>query len=170
MDASVCYLVSQFSSHKTDNCSVDHFNTSARSLTDRIAILDSRGSGPIASRLEFMTLKNFSGNNGDGTINLHGISMHESADGTLSILLNNHRPSIDPETGAEYDAKLMGANSTIELFRSKVGSAEMTHVKTWADETIQTPNKIIFANPAESDEEILWTNDHSGKIGIVSIS
>ncbi|TGO45073.1 hypothetical protein BOTNAR_0703g00020 [Botryotinia narcissicola] len=137
-------------------------NISGRGLADRIGILDTRGDGSLESRLQWMTTKNFSGNNGDGTFNLHGFDIRpEPKTGALRILLINHRPPIDPMTGAPLNTGTLGANSTIELFHTQVGSVSMKHIKTYADPAIHTPNKVAWVN----DDEFVFTNDHSHKFG-----
>lgn len=119
----------------------------------------------MESRLQWMKTENFSGNNGDGTFNLHGFDIRPDPEtGTLRILLVNHRPPIDPLSGAPLDAVTLGANSTIELFHTRVGSVSMKHIKTYADPAIQTPNQVAWVN----DDDFLFTNDHSTKVGFVS--
>ncbi|QSZ30682.1 hypothetical protein DSL72_000240 [Monilinia vaccinii-corymbosi] len=140
----------------------DRLNASGRGMTDRIAILDTRGSGSLESRLQWMTTENFSGNNGDGTFNLHGFDIRLDLNtDALRLLLINHRPPIDPITGAPLDAVSLGANSTIELFQSRVGSGIMRHVRTYTDPAILTPNQVAWVN----DDAFVFTNDHSAKVG-----
>ena len=67
-------------------------------------------------------------------------------------------------TGVALDPKVVGANSTVELFQTKAGSDSMRHVRTYADELIQTPNRVAWV----SDHAFVFTNDHSGKVGFVS--
>lgn len=113
-----------------------------------------------------MTTDNFSGNNGDGTFNLHGFDIRlDPKSDTLSLLLINHRPPINPVTGVSLDAVGLGANSTIELFQSHVGSDSMRHVRTYTDPAIQTPNQVAWVN----DNAFVFTNDHSAKVGFVSL-
>lgn len=133
-------------------------------MKDRIAVLDTRGPGRLASRIQWLSLENFSGNNGDGTLNLHGIDIREDKHtDILRILLVNHRPPIDPNTGEALDATLLGANSTIEQFQTKVGSSSMRHVRTYFDEAIQTPNRAVWVN----DHSFVFTNDNPAKVGPV---
>ncbi|TGO92423.1 hypothetical protein BPOR_0003g00210 [Botrytis porri] len=140
----------------------DRLNISGRGVADRIGILDTRGDGSLESRFQWMTTENFSGNNGDGTFNLHGFDIRpDPKTDTLRILLINHRPPIDPLTGAALDAVTVGANSTIELFHTQVGSVSMKHIKTYSDPAIQTPNQVAWVN----DDDFLFTNDHSAKVG-----
>jgi len=97
-------------------------------------------------------------------MNLHGFDVRpDKHTDTLRILLVNHRPAIDAVTGKLLDGTKAGANSTIEQFQTKVGSSTMRHVRTYAHEIIQTPNRVAWVN----DHAFLFTNDHSGKVGIV---
>ena len=146
-------------------CSVDFLNATGRSLLDRLAILDTRGPGNIEERIKWITASNFPGINGDGTFNLHGFDIRADPNtDNLRILLINHRPPFDPVTGEALDPKVVGANSTVELFQTKVGSETMKHVRTYADELIQTPNNVAWVN----DHAFVFTNDHSAKTGFVS--
>jgi arylesterase/paraoxonase len=147
-------------------CSVDHLNASARSLTDRFAVLDTRGKGPIRDRIQWLALENFSGINGDGTLNLHGFDIRadENSD-TLHVLVINHRPPIDPSTGKVLDATVIGANTTIEHFITKVGAPNMRYIRTTIDPLIDTPNNVAWV----SEDGFVLSNDHSAKVGVVSV-
>lgn len=142
-----------------------HLNATGRGLTDRLVVLDSRGAGPLASRIKSLTPTGFAGIGGDGTLNLHGLDIWEDPEHNLHILLINHRPPLDPITGQALDAAKIGANSTIELFRAAAGSDTMQHIKTYSHESIQTPNDVAWV----SKEGFVFTNDHSSKVGLVSI-
>jgi arylesterase / paraoxonase len=143
---------------------MDRLNAFGRGLTDRIAILDTRGPGRLASRIRWLSVENFSGIKGDKTLNLHGFDVRgDKNTDTLRILLINHRPPIDPATGEFLDAAVVGANSTIELFQTKAGSDTMRHVRTYIHNLIETPNNVAWIN----DDSFVFTNDHSGKVGFV---
>lgn len=145
--------------------SVDFLNASGRGLTDRIAVLDTRGTGHIRDRIQWLSLDNFPGNNGDGTLDLHGFDVRPDKNtDTLRMLVINHRPPFDPVTGEPLDAKKVGANSTIEHFITKAGSGSMKYVRTTFDPLIQTPNNVAWV----SDHAFVATNDHSAKVGFVS--
>lgn len=145
--------------------SVDFLNATGRGLLDRIVVIDTRGSGRLEDRVKWLSAENFPGINGDGTLNLHGFDVRVDPNtDTLRLLLINHRPPIDPVTGEALDAKIVGANSTIELFQTKAGSETMRHVRTYADELIMTPNRVAWVN----DHAFVFTNDHSAKVGFVS--
>jgi hypothetical protein len=150
----------------TDMFSIEHLNASGRSLKDRIAVLDTRGSGQLASRIKWLAMENFPGNNGDGTLNLHGFDVRADKDtGILRMVLINHRPPFDPVTGDPLDASKVGANSTIEVFQTTAGGDSMRHIRTHANEVISTPNRVQWA----SDDAFVFTNDHNTKLGFVSL-
>lgn len=145
-----------------DEDSLDHLNATGRLLKDHVVVVDTRGSGSLASRIEPLAVQNFAGFNGDGSLDLHGLDIRQDQN-TLQILLVNHRPSIDPVTGELLDATKVGANSTIEQFQTEVGSSSMRYVRTYAHEVIQTPNRVAWVN----DHAFVFTNDHSEKVGTV---
>jgi arylesterase/paraoxonase len=159
------FLSEVFGYRTTDSGRVGFLNASGRGLTDRIAVLDTRGKGRLASRIKWLSVENFSGIKGDGTMNLHGFDIRadEESD-TLHIVLINHRPPIDPEKGQLLDAAIVGANSTIEHFQTRAGGDTMRHVRTYADPLIQTPNRVAWV----TSDSFVFTNDHSGKVGFVS--
>ncbi|KAG4420528.1 hypothetical protein IFR04_006348 [Cadophora malorum] len=141
---------------------VGHLNATGRGLTDRIAVLDTRGPGRLASHIKWLSIENFSGINGDGTLNLHGFDIRaDKHTDILRILLINHRPPFDPVTGAPLDASKVGANSTIEQFQTKAGTDKMRHVRTFVNEHIQTPNRVAWM----SEDTFVFTNSHSAKVG-----
>jgi arylesterase/paraoxonase len=109
--------------------------------------------------------KNFHGIKGDGTLNLHGMDIRaDPHTDTLAILLVNHRPPFHPVTRQPLDAARVGANSTIELFQTTVGSDTMVHVRTFSNDVIRTPNDVAWVN----DRAFVFTNDHSTKTGWVA--
>ncbi|PBP16484.1 putative serum paraoxonase/arylesterase [Diplocarpon rosae] len=131
---------------------------SRRSLTDRIAVLDTRGPGRLASRIKWLSLTNFPDVHGDGTLNLHGFSIRaDPYTDILNILLINHRRPLDTVTGVPLDATQVGANSTIEMFTTKAGEDSMRHVRTYTDQLIQTPNRVAWV----SEDTFLFTNSHT---------
>jgi arylesterase/paraoxonase len=147
--------------------SIDHLNATGRGVADRIAVLATRASGRLASRIHWLSIENFPGTNGDGLLNLHGMDIRaDDNTGVLRILLVNHRPPIDPITGEGLDATKVGANSTVEQFQTTIGSSSMHHVRTYHHDVIQTPNRVAWV----SDHSFVFTNDHTYKVGVVSIS
>jgi hypothetical protein len=143
--------------------SLDYLNASARGLTDHMAIIDTRGSGSVGSRLQWLSPENFPGINGDATLNLHGFDVRvDPSSNTLRMLLINHRPPLDHLTNIHFDANSVGANSTIELFETKASSSTMYHVRTYVNKVIDTPNRVAWVD----DYAFVFTNDHSKKTGL----
>lgn len=132
-----------------------------------MGVLDTRRTGDIASRLKWLSVENFSGTNGDGALNLHGFDVRAdpTSSDTLQLLLVNHRPPVDPTTGAPLDATSVGLNSTVELFETKLGSSTMRYIKTYSDPAIDTPNRVAWVG----EDAFVFTNDHSAKTGFVSL-
>lgn len=85
------------------------------------------------------------------------MGVHMIDEETLRIFLINHRPQADPNT--------YGANSTIELFESTLGSDAMRHIKTYADEVIMTPNDLTPTGP----DSFVFSNDHHIKVGHLKV-
>ena len=113
-----------------------------------------------------MRTPGFTGSHGDGALDLHGIDIRADF-GTppkLKLLVVNHRPPMDPDTGSLLDAAKIGANSTIEIFESVVGETTMKHIKTYSSPVIDTPNDVAWI----TDKTFVFTNDRSGKVGLVS--
>ncbi|KAE8235875.1 hypothetical protein A4X13_0g9346, partial [Tilletia indica] len=138
-----------------------------------------RTEGSFASRITKLQPVNFEGINGDGTFNLQGLAVLEvpskprPSEGddlvvdasyqppTLYLYLNNHRPPLDPLSGKPLDPHKVGANSTIEIFKTTLGEKTMEHVRTYADDLIISPNRVAPISP----DSFLWTNDHVRKVG-----
>lgn len=131
---------------------------------DYVAIYDTRGSGSPSSRITKVQPKDFSGTKGEGQYHLHSIGVEvvdfSSEKPTLRIFLNNHRPHLDP-AGNELDGKTYGANSTVELFETTLGSDSMNHIRTYSSPLVVTPNMVA---PVDADS-FLVTNDHGEKLG-----
>jgi hypothetical protein len=114
-----------------------------------------------------MTTPGFEGNRGDGVLVLHGIDVRVDAGDPprLELLLINHRPPMNWETGELLDARKIGSNSTIEVFETILGETTMKHIKTYSDPVIDTPNEVAWI----SGDSFVFTNDHNAKVGFVSI-
>ncbi len=121
---------------------------------------------PKGDSYEYRILKtpDFSGINGDGTINLLGMTGEDRPGLPLRLWFVNARPSVDSITGEVLDSAKIGANSTIELFEMNLDAVEMRHIRTFADPQIATPNNIA----AKGDDSFYFTNDHGPhKVGLV---
>ncbi|ELU39310.1 urea transporter [Rhizoctonia solani AG-1 IA] len=95
-------------------------------------------------------------------LNLHGMDVvPDELDPTmLWIYLVNHRP--EPESPHK------GANSVIEILKTRVGADYVEWVQTVEDaHVIVTPNDIVGAN---NGKEFWFTNDNGAKVGIMLCS
>lgn len=132
-------------------------NASGASRDDYVATYD-----PKTSRVTRLKPANFDSPRG---LSLHGMDVVPSSvdSSELFVYLVNHRAP----TGGQL-AKEVGADSVVEIFKTKVGSSTLTHVKTVEDSVISTPNDVIGYGNGKS---FYVTNDHGvNKIGLVSLS
>ncbi|QRW08173.1 hypothetical protein RhiLY_07172 [Ceratobasidium sp. AG-Ba] len=98
-------------------------------------------------------------------LNVHGMDVVPDIRdaGALWIYVVNHRPPLDPTV----DAQKLGADSVIEIFKTRVGASSIKWVKTIQDSSvIVTLNDVLGAS---NGEEFWFTNDHHVKVGLVSI-
>ncbi|CAD6446430.1 a2e50a8b-2e38-4eac-8cdc-076ed41a2a1f [Sclerotinia trifoliorum] len=139
--------------------SLNHLNASGRSFSDRIAVLDTRGSGTIKSRLTWLQTQNFEGIANDGTLNLHGFDIRVDAKDKkkLHVVLVNDRPFEDTGKASPFNKSQTGSNSTIEYFTTTLGGKTMTHKQTFANTNVETPRHVAWI-----DEHLfMFTNSHS---------
>lgn len=131
-----------------------NLNASGRSLDDHVAIYD-----PTSKKITHTRIEGFSDIRG---LNLHGMDVVPSQfnKDELFVYLVNHRPPVDESTAA-----VQGADSVIEVFKTKVGSDVLTHVRTFKDDLILTPNDLVGS---ADGKEFYVTNDHDAKVGLVS--
>ncbi|KAF8585903.1 serum paraoxonase/arylesterase [Ramaria rubella] len=126
-------------------------NASARSLTDYVAMYD-----PSTSKTTRLKLVGFPSSQ---PLALHGFDIVQSDTdpSELLVYLINHRPP----TG---DPRQVGADSVVEVFKTKVNSDELVYVKTVRDPSvIISPNDII----GSGDGSFYFTNDARSKSGII---
>ena len=105
-----------------------------------------------------MKISGYKGAIGDGALDLHGFDVEVVDNTRLKFWMINHRPPVDVQ-GNLLDAAKLGSNSTVEVFEVTRGSDEMVHIKTIADESVYTPNKLA----ATGDGGFIVTNDKSSK-------
>ncbi|KAJ6586820.1 hypothetical protein DFH09DRAFT_910051, partial [Mycena vulgaris] len=127
---------------------VGHLNASGPAANDYIATYDP-STGAVV-RLQF-----------PGLLSVHGMDVVPSASNPseLFIYAVNHRKPADAESAA-----VTGADSTLEIFKTTVGSAVLTHLHTLRDPVIITPNDVIGSSDGQS---LFFTNDHSAKTGVM---
>ena len=114
---------------------------------------------PTSSQVTRLSPVNFADGRG---LSLHGMDVVPSSEdpSVLFIFLVNHRPPLD-----ERPASRVGADSSIEIFKTTIGSDSMTHVRTVEDPIIRTPNDLVGDLDGKS---FYFTNDHGEKVGIVN--
>ncbi|KAJ3829430.1 hypothetical protein F5880DRAFT_430383 [Lentinula raphanica] len=130
---------------------MDQLNPHGRSSKDYVATFD-----PATSKITRLQLENFVS---DQPISMHGMDVVPSASNPneLFVYLVNHRAPPDGQ-----DARVVGADSVIEVFKTTVSGDRLFHVKTVKDPAIITPNDI--AGDADG-RGFFFTNDHSIKTG-----
>ena len=133
--------------------SAEQFNVTGRSENDYIATIDSTG-----SKMQRLELDKFPHARG---LSVHGMDVVPSSTDskTLFVYLVNHRAPSDGQDPAK-----VGADSSIEIFQTTVGSRKLKHLKTVEDAIILTPNDIVGSADGKSFH---FTNDHGYKIGFV---
>ncbi|QSZ32580.1 hypothetical protein DSL72_002158 [Monilinia vaccinii-corymbosi] len=138
--------------------SLNLLNASGRSSSDRIGVLDTRGSGPIKNRLTWLQVETPQGGNYDGTFNIHGFSImvDRSNKKRLHIALINDRPYKD--TGEVWPPQIEWS-TTIEYFATTLGSNIMTHKKTLDQPKIITPRRVLWLG----EHLLVFTNAHRSK-------
>ncbi|KAG8698661.1 hypothetical protein FRC08_005772 [Ceratobasidium sp. 394] len=135
----------------------DRFNATAfraRSDPDYVATYNPR-SGEIIK----LQLSNFADPRG---LSLHGMDVvpDEHDVDLLWVYLINHRPPLDPTV----DPAKVGADSVIEIFKTRVGTRNMEWVKTVEDPSvIVAPNDVIGG---ANGKEFWFTNDNAVKVGL----
>jgi hypothetical protein len=92
----------------------------------------------------------------------HGMDVVPSSSNPdeLFLYLVNHRAPVDGR-----DARIVGADSSIEVFKTFVGSRQMVHHATFEDRLIMTPNDVV-GSPDGKHFHI--TNHYGSKAGAVS--
>jgi sugar lactone lactonase YvrE len=104
-----------------------------------------------------LTFSGFPTSQGYGS---HGLDVVPSAADPkeLFVYAVNHRKPVHGQ------AKLVGADSVVEIFKTTVGGNTLTHVRTIESPIINTPNDLVGSPDGKS---FYFTNDHGVKIGFV---
>ena len=133
---------------------VGRLNATGASWDDYVATYDPKTS--TITRLDALGFESPRG------LSLHGMDVVPSAadPSELFIFLVNHRAPLNDLP------KNVGADSVIEIFKTKLGSKAMTHIKTVKDPVILTPNDIVGSPDGKT---FYFTNDHDSKVGLVSL-
>jgi hypothetical protein len=110
-------------------------------------------------------LKGYEGATGEGTPDTLGFDVEIVDTAKLRFWLINLRPPVDANRNY-FDARKIGANSTIDVFDLKRGKDVMVHVKTVAGPAIWTRNSIA----AMGDGSFVTTNYYSAKGELLLLS
>lgn len=102
----------------------------------------------------------YEGATGDQTLDFVGFDVDASAHNVLDFWLVNHRPPVDAQR-QHLDAKKLGSNVTIEVFRYAKAAREMQHVKTIVHPDIHSANKLALTGGGS----FAVSNDHSDRVG-----
>lgn len=125
---------------------VNVLNATGKSITDYVAIFD-----PVASKITRLQTQGFKFHRG---LSFHGMDVIQSKYHPSDIILYliNHKEPLLPARAED-----VGADSVIEIFRTKTGSGEMHYVSTFKDPVIATPNDVVSTG---DDESFYFVNDH----------
>lgn len=101
-------------------------------------------------------------------LGVHGMDVvpNRADKSELFVYVVSHRPPLDWQSGLPgTDAAEVGADSVVEVFRTRVGSDELRYWGTFEDPVIVTPNDVVGASDGNS---FYFTNDHGNiKTGFV---
>ncbi|KAJ1304412.1 hypothetical protein OPQ81_005560 [Rhizoctonia solani] len=138
--------------------SLFNLNSSAlrgRASTDYVATYDP--SSHLVTRLDMVGMKDPRG------LNVHGLDIvaDEIDPDILWMYLVNHRPPLDPLA----DARRIGADPVIEVFKTRLGSNTIEWIRTFEySSLIVSPNDVVGGSDGK---EVWFTNDRRAKTGQV---
>ncbi|KAG9094782.1 hypothetical protein FS749_011830 [Ceratobasidium sp. UAMH 11750] len=128
----------------------------AKTAQDYIATYD-----PLSRSITQLDVRGFS--HEPRGLNVHGMDVvpdNRNPD-MLWVYVVNHRTPVDPHV----DARKVGADSVVEVFKTRVGASWIEWVRTVQDSSvIITPNDVIGGS---NGEEFWFTNDHHVKVGLM---
>ena len=132
---------------------MNRLNATGQSGSDYIATYD-----PITSEVSRLDITNMP-NRG---ISVHGMDVVPSSakPNELFLYIVNHRQPVGGN-----DARMTGADSSIEIFTTLVGSQKVEHYATIEDPLIITPNDVVGSPDGKSFH---FTNEYRTKVGAVS--
>ncbi|KAJ8084864.1 hypothetical protein PM082_003641 [Marasmius tenuissimus] len=124
-------------------------NSTYRSNEDYVAIYD-----PPTRKITRLMLEKFDSTRG---LSVHGMDVVPSASNPkeLFVYMVNHRVPLNG------NAKDVGADSVIEIFKTTLSSGKLTHLKTIEHPAIVTPNDVTGFPDGKS---FYFTNDHYDKV------
>ncbi|PAV18920.1 serum paraoxonase arylesterase [Pyrrhoderma noxium] len=127
----------------------DRLNATGKSSVDYVSVFD-----PSSGKVTRLTTEGFKFPRG---LSFHGMDIAPSTDPSrphdIFLYLVNHRAPL-----GDADAAVVGADSVIEVFKTRPGGEDIHYVATFKDPVISTPNDI--AATGEEDKGFYFTNDH----------
>ena len=127
----------------------DRLNATGKSSVDYVSVFD-----PSSGKVARLTTEGFKFPRG---LSFHGMDIAPSTDPSrphdIFLYLVNHRAPL-----GDADAAVVGADSVIEVFKTRPGGEDIHYVATFKDPVISTPNDI--AATGEEDKGFYFTNDH----------
>ncbi|KAG6894138.1 hypothetical protein C0992_007391 [Termitomyces sp. T32_za158] len=113
---------------------------------------------PVSRRVTRLKFLSFNSTRGFSS---HGMDIVQSSSNPneLYVYLINHRAPL-----AGQSARQVGADSTIEIFKTVVNSDSLIHIRTVQDPVIACPNDLVGYPDGQS---FYFTNDHGEKVGFV---
>ncbi|KAG6862198.1 hypothetical protein C0995_002128 [Termitomyces sp. Mi166 len=113
---------------------------------------------PASNRVTRLKFLNFNSTRGFSS---HGMDIVQSSSNPdeLFVYLINHRAPL-----ANQSAREVGADSTVEIFKTLVNTDSLIHINTVQDPVIVSPNDLVGYPDGQS---FYFTNDHSEKVGFV---
>lgn len=126
------------------------------SFNDYVATYD-----PVSRRVTRLKFQNFNSTRGFSS---HGMDIVQSSSNPdeLFVYLINHRAPLGGQP-----AHQVGADSTVEIFRTVVNSDSLIHIRTVQDPVIMCPNDLVGYPDGQS---FYFTNDHGEKVGFVRLT
>ncbi|KAK9899835.1 calcium-dependent phosphotriesterase [Cystobasidium minutum MCA 4210] len=96
-----------------------------------------------------------------GKLHLHAIEawIDPKDSDKLTFFLNNHGVPVSAASGQVEDPHAVGADSTVEIFETRLGSETWTHVKSVKHPLLVTPNNLVATGP----RSFYASNDHVDK-------
>ncbi|KAF9462475.1 hypothetical protein BDZ94DRAFT_1261459 [Collybia nuda] len=132
--------------------SMDQLNATGASFSDYVATYN-----PKNKRITRLEISNYNSYRG---LSLHGMDVVPSSSNSkeLFVYLINHRA---PLGGRE--APKVGADTSIEIFKTSTGSPKLVHQATIEDSLLISPNDVVGSPDGKS---LYFTNDIGKKTGI----
>ncbi|KNZ80456.1 Serum paraoxonase/arylesterase 2 [Termitomyces sp. J132] len=147
----ILYLACSLPSSRTFwSPAVNRLDAEHASFDDYVATYD-----PASNRVTRLKFLNFNSTRGFSS---HGMDIVQSSSNSdeLFVYLINHRAPL-----VHQSAREVGADSTVEIFRTVIDSDSLIHIRTVQDPIIICPNDVVGYPDGQS---FYFTNDHGEKV------